>query len=308
MLSVKRLVAVGVAGLMCCFGVSGSVFADSGVDGGTSAGVYVLQGDQGKMVDADTGETFREVLQGAGVDVGKSVVNVDLDDVVTDSSIVKVQKVDVRVVEERVKIPAGSVDVDALKDCETFSDARVEVAAGVDGERLQKFRVVSVDGVQKVRNLVSDTVVKEKKDREMGKCKPPAPVNTVAEKSETVQKSAKSVKSSRSASRNAETVRNFDNLSPAIGNECKASYYWQGQMTANGERFNTNDFTAAHKSLPFNTRVKVTNKHNGRSVVVRINDRGPYIAGRCLDLSRAAMSSIGGTNAGVVPVTWEIVG
>jgi rare lipoprotein A len=78
-------------------------------------------------------------------------------------------------------------------------------------------------------------------------------------------------------------------------------------MTANGEQFNTNAFTAAHKSLPFNSRVKVTNKANGKSTVVRINDRGPYISGRCLDLSRAAMKAIGGTGAGVISVTYKVL-
>ncbi|MDO5084408.1 MAG: septal ring lytic transglycosylase RlpA family protein, partial [Arachnia propionica] len=88
---------------------------------------------------------------------------------------------------------------------------------------------------------------------------------------------------------------------------CKASYYWQGQMTATGERFNPNDLTAAHKTLKFGTKVKVTNPSNGKSVVVRINDRGPYVGGRCLDLSKAAMETIGGTSAGVITVNWEIV-
>ncbi|HQE30519.1 MAG TPA: septal ring lytic transglycosylase RlpA family protein [Propionibacteriaceae bacterium] len=94
----------------------------------------------------------------------------------------------------------------------------------------------------------------------------------------------------------------------ASGNSCGASYYWQGQMTANGERFNTYAYTAAHKTLPFNTMVKVTNPSTGQSVVVRINDRGPYISGRCLDLSTAAMQAIGGISAGVLQVNWEVVG
>ena len=78
-------------------------------------------------------------------------------------------------------------------------------------------------------------------------------------------------------------------------------------MTANGERFNTNDLTAAHKTYAFGTRVKVTNPKNGQSVIVRINDRGPYISGRCLDLSKAAMQAIGGTSAGVITVKYEVV-
>ncbi|MEO7589369.1 MAG: septal ring lytic transglycosylase RlpA family protein [Arachnia sp.] len=99
-----------------------------------------------------------------------------------------------------------------------------------------------------------------------------------------------------------------NNLTPASGSTCMASYYWEAQPTANGEQFNTNAMTAAHKSLPFNTKVKVTNLANGKSAIVRINDRGPYISGRCLDLSTAAMQQIGGTSAGVVKVAYEVVG
>nr|WP_050783496.1 septal ring lytic transglycosylase RlpA family protein [Methylobacterium nodulans] len=72
-----------------------------------------------------------------------------------------------------------------------------------------------------------------------------------------------------------------------------ASWYASGQRTANGERFNPNDLTAAHRSLPFGSRVRVTNTANGRSVVVRINDRGPFARGRIIDLSRASARAIG---------------
>ncbi|MBA9001828.1 septal ring lytic transglycosylase RlpA family protein [Thermomonospora cellulosilytica] len=88
---------------------------------------------------------------------------------------------------------------------------------------------------------------------------------------------------------------------------CQASYYWDPQPTASGERFDPEALTAAHKTLPMHSRVRVTNKNNGRSVVVRINDRGPYIAGRCLDLSRAAMRTVGGTGAGVIPVEYQVL-
>lgn len=88
----------------------------------------------------------------------------------------------------------------------------------------------------------------------------------------------------------------------------KASYYWQPQRVASGGWFNPNAMTAAHKSLPFGTKVRVTNKHNGRSVVVRINDRGPYIKGRIIDLSKAAAYKIGMQSAGVVPVTVTVLG
>ena len=76
----------------------------------------------------------------------------------------------------------------------------------------------------------------------------------------------------------------------------KASWYgpgFHGRFTANGERFNTHAMTAAHKTLPFGTRVKVINARTGRSVVVRINDRGPYAHGRVIDLSKASARAIG---------------
>ncbi|MEE6258337.1 septal ring lytic transglycosylase RlpA family protein [Plantactinospora sonchi] len=89
---------------------------------------------------------------------------------------------------------------------------------------------------------------------------------------------------------------------------CGASYYDQGQVTANGEAFNPDALTAAHKTLPFNTRVRVTNPANGKSVVVRINDRGPYVDGRCIDLSRAAFAAIAPLGQGEADVTYQILG
>jgi rare lipoprotein A len=96
-------------------------------------------------------------------------------------------------------------------------------------------------------------------------------------------------------------------LTPAKGNTCKASYYHEPQMTASGERFNPNAMTAAHKTLPLGSRVKVTNPANGKTVIVRINDRGPYISGRCLDLSRASFAKIGNLGQGVMKVVWQRV-
>jgi rare lipoprotein A len=89
---------------------------------------------------------------------------------------------------------------------------------------------------------------------------------------------------------------------------CQASFYTdEGNHTANGEVFHVVQFTAAHKTLPFNTRVRVTNTKNGKSVVVRINDRGPFIAGRCLDLTPAAFNTISSTSAGVATVSFEVL-
>ncbi|MEU8248794.1 septal ring lytic transglycosylase RlpA family protein [Nonomuraea sp. NPDC048916] len=88
---------------------------------------------------------------------------------------------------------------------------------------------------------------------------------------------------------------------------CGASFYNEGQMTANGERFNPSALTAAHKTLPFGSRVRVTNPATGKAVTVRVNDRGPFIGGRCLDLSEAAFAAIGNTGAGVMRVTYAVL-
>lgn len=82
-------------------------------------------------------------------------------------------------------------------------------------------------------------------------------------------------------------------VSTAQAQSGKASWYASGHRTASGERFNPNGLTAAHRSLPFGTRVLVTNQSNGRSVVVRINDRGPFAHGRIIDLARGAGKAIG---------------
>lgn len=90
--------------------------------------------------------------------------------------------------------------------------------------------------------------------------------------------------------------------------EGKASYYGarhHGKKTASGERFDQHALTAAHRSLPFGSRVLVTNLRNDKSVVVRINDRGPYARGRIIDLSQQAAERLDMLRAGVVPVRVE---
>ena len=95
---------------------------------------------------------------------------------------------------------------------------------------------------------------------------------------------------------------------PEVG---MASYYGDalhGRRTANGERFDMHALTAAHRTLPFNTRVEVTNLENGRSVVVRINDRGPFVEGRVIDLSQAAAKELRFLGRGTTRVRLKIVG
>ena len=91
----------------------------------------------------------------------------------------------------------------------------------------------------------------------------------------------------------------------AFNQSGRASWYgpgFQGRRTANGERFNMNAMTAAHRTLPLGTTVKVTNSANGKSVIVRINDRGPYHGNRVIDLSKAAAQELGFLKQGVAKV------
>ncbi len=91
------------------------------------------------------------------------------------------------------------------------------------------------------------------------------------------------------------------------GGNCEASNYSEPQPTANGETFDPSAMTAAHKELPFDTMVEVTNPTNDKSVTVRINDRGPFVDGRCLDLSTASFEQVASANQGVVDVEWQVV-
>jgi rare lipoprotein A len=94
----------------------------------------------------------------------------------------------------------------------------------------------------------------------------------------------------------------------AHGQVGMASFYSSPQRLASGGWFNPNALTAAHRTLPFGTHVRVTHRNSGRSVDVIINDRGPYIAGRIIDLSRAAAGAIGMTAQGVAKVSVEVLG
>jgi peptidoglycan lytic transglycosylase len=86
-----------------------------------------------------------------------------------------------------------------------------------------------------------------------------------------------------------------------------ASFYTEGTRTANGERFNTYELTAAHPTLPFGTRLRVTNVATGRSVTVRVNDRGPYVPGRIVDVSYSAAESLGMVGQGIAKVKLDVV-
>lgn len=147
---------------------------------------------------------------------------------------------------------------------------------------------------------------------------PSATASPTASPSPTVTASPKATRSAQAASRartrtatpkpSATTKKAAPKSTVVDSGSCGASFYDEGQLTANGETFNPDALTAAHKTLPFNTRVRVTNPDNGKSVTVRINDRGPFIEGRCLDLSRAAFESIASVSLGELTVKYEVLG
>jgi rare lipoprotein A len=86
-----------------------------------------------------------------------------------------------------------------------------------------------------------------------------------------------------------------------------ASFYTEGTQTASGEKFNTLEMTAAHPTLPFGTKLRVTNVTTGRAVTVRVNDRGPYVAGRIVDVSYSAADALGMVDKGVANVKLDVV-
>jgi len=98
-------------------------------------------------------------------------------------------------------------------------------------------------------------------------------------------------------------------LAPAMAAQTgKASWYAMTSRTASGERANPNALTAAHRTLKFGTRVKVTNLRNGRSVVVCVNDRGPFVRGRVIDVTKAAAKKLGFIGTGHAPVSLDVIG
>jgi rare lipoprotein A len=92
-----------------------------------------------------------------------------------------------------------------------------------------------------------------------------------------------------------------------VASQGLASFYTEGTQTANGEKFDTNELTAAHRTLPFGTRLRVTSVATGRSVTVRVNDRGPFVPGRVVDVSYSAARTLGMLGGGIAKVRLDVV-
>ncbi len=231
--------------------------------------------------------TVKDVLDAHGISPDEDdLVTPAIDTKLTDGVKITYVNVETRTREEERVVPFKKKKVESDSMLRGKKKVTTE---GKNGKSVDTYTEVYHDGVLFSSEVTDTKVISEPVTQvtTVGTKKPPAPERS----------SDDSGSSSGSG-----------NLSPASAHTCKASYYWQPQMTASGERFNPNAMTAAHKSLRLGSKVKVTNPRNGRTVIVRINDRGPYVGGRCLDLSRAAMKKLGGTSAGVITVKWEVVG
>jgi len=110
-----------------------------------------------------------------------------------------------------------------------------------------------------------------------------------------------------SANRHTPFARHDNAAATPMASQGLASFYSEGARTASGEKFDANELTAAHPTLPFGTRLRVTNVATGRSVTVRVNDRGPYVAGRVVDVSYSAANALGMVGRGVAKVKLDVV-
>jgi rare lipoprotein A len=110
-----------------------------------------------------------------------------------------------------------------------------------------------------------------------------------------------------SAKKHTPFARQKNAAETQIASNGVASFYTEGSRTASGEKFDTHELTAAHPTLPFGTRLRVTNISTGRAVTVRVNDRGPYVAGRVVDVSQSAANALGMVGAGIAKVRLDVV-
>lgn len=164
------------------------------------------------------------------------------------------------------------------------------------------------EGVRRVRHEGSDGVAKRvevapgKTDVFVVK----APKPTVVEVG--TRKKPQPATVSASASPSPAALQSPVSVLPGdLSNHCSASFYDEDEVTATGEKFEPDGMTAAHKTLPLGSYIRVKSMRTGKSVVLRVNDRGPYVPGRCLDLSRGAFAAIDFLDAGTTDVAWEVL-
>ncbi|MEW5860972.1 MAG: septal ring lytic transglycosylase RlpA family protein [Cyanobacteriota bacterium] len=206
-------------------------------------------------------------------------------------------------------------NVDAKAIAVVWNGDKSNYSIKVNGEEL-----VEVNGKTRLpdttRNVATDALQATNRLRRLMGNAPPLPkIAGVPVSKPKPRQIANPPSSSRVANERSRVVQQPSNaiayrpvLSEIKGMASWYGYAGNGTQSASGERFNENAMTAAHRTLPFGTQVRVTNTNNGRSVVVRINDRGPFIRGRIIDVSAGAARVLGMISSGVAPVRVEILG
>lgn len=273
-----------------------------------------------KVVEVPSNATLAEALKKAGVTfAAPDVASPAITTPVSQAAAVTYQDVKHRPIIAKEELPFKTVE----KEDDTLAKGtRKVVTKGVKGVRENTIRQVWVDGkrskdqklTSKVTRKPVDEVIlvgtKEEQKPEPVKTEPKTTSKSTSSSS-TSTRSSSSTSSKTSSSTSSKSISSTGSsggsATPKAGGysgSCEASMYWDPQPTASGEQFNPWAMTAAHKTLPMGTRLKVTNVATGKSVVVRINDRGPYIAGRCLDLAKGAFLQIAPESAGVAQVTY----
>ena len=224
--------------------------------------------------------TVADALKAAKVEVDSSdAVNPGLGTPLSDGMKITLTMVDQKSQKRRVAVPFSTKKVE---DSSLPKGEIKVITKGVNGINEDTWTVVFKDGKKVSEKKVSSKVVN-------------APVTQVVKVgTKTASSSSPSTRSS-SASHRSTASQSSDPVTS--GTTCLASTYGEGDgtaggPTASGETFDPSAFTAASKTLPLGSTIRVTNVSNGRTVTVRINDRGPYVGGRCLDLSTAAMNAI----------------
>ena len=244
----------------------------------TAKDVTVTIGGKAQKVTAVG--TVADALKAAKVEVDSSdAVNPGLGTPLSDGMKITLTMVDQKSQKRRVAVPFSTKKVE---DSSLPKGEIKVITKGVNGINEETWTVVFKDGKKVSEKKVSSKVVN-------------APVTQVVKVgTKTASSSSPSTRSS-SASHRSTASQSSDPVTS--GTTCLASTYGEGDgtaggPTASGETFDPSAFTAASKTLPLGSTIRVTNVSNGRTVTVRINDRGPYVGGRCLDLSTAAMNAI----------------
>ena len=234
----------------------------------------------GKTQKSTAVGTVADALKAAKVEVDSSdAVNPGLGTPLSDGMKITLTMVDQKSQKRRVAVPFSTKKVE---DSSLPKGEIKVITKGVNGINEETWTVVFKDGKKVSEKKVSSKVVN-------------APVTQVVKVgTKTASSSSPSTRSS-SASHRSTASQSSDPVTS--GTTCLASTYGEGDgtaggPTASGETFDPSAFTAASKTLPLGSTIRVTNVSNGRTVTVRINDRGPYVGGRCLDLSTAAMNAI----------------